>query len=445
MRTLLLQVGKNHNTVLTNGRATPDEIAIAMLGLNKVIQTLVAEFQLKLDLTNVANADWRTAILETSKRRLKVQRTEEKRRKRKELKEQKEKTRSRLEWLQQNQPEVHKCEEDEKNDTDTPAGKCLVERLQSKETDEELTLKTKNKTKPAIKVKAKSKKRTSEQIGLDVRHKKTKTDDNKQQPTDEEKKPTRMDAAAQPKLKETRERHKKSKADDNKQQPTDEEKKPTRMDAAVHPKLKETTEMENKSIPNDNRNKSMEMEKQRPTHVVDPFFITESGQPYMSTAVVLSGDSNNESEDEMERQNYVEQRKQKSLAKKQDYNNTRFNERLPARVANEDETEPRNYMEQRKQKPLANKLDYKNPRFNARHPAWVADEQQKPIVTNFKGKKIKFGEDGDITETSIAPPVPTAPNPTPVSTEGMHPSWVAKQKLKPKIAVFSGKKIKFDD
>lgn len=408
MRTLLLQDGKNHNTVLTNGRATPDEIAIAMLGLNKVMQTLVAAFQQKLDLTNAANADWRIAILETSKRRLKLQRTEEKRRKRKELKELKEKTRNRLEWLQKNQPEVDKCEEDTKNNIDTDAGKCLIKRQSSKETDEELTGKTKTKSKPAIKVKAKSKKQKSEQIELDVRHKKSKTDANKQQPVDAEMKPNRMDAAEQPKRKETR-------------------------------------EVENKSLPNDNRNKSKKMEKQRPTHVVDPFFITESGQPYLSTAVVLSGDSNNESEDETEPRNYVEHRKQKSLVKKQDYNNTRFNERHSTWVADEDKTEPQNCVEQRKQKPLANKQDYKNTRFNERHPAWVANEQQKPTVTNFKGKKIKFGEDGDITETSIASPAITAPTPTPASTEGMHPSWVAKQKLKPKIAVFSGKKIKFDD
>lgn len=368
MRTLLLQDGKSHNTVLTNGRATPDEIAIAMLGLNKVMQSLVVAFKQKLDLTNAANADWRTAILETSKRRLKLQRTEEKRRKRKELKEQKEKTRNRLEWLQQNQPELDKCEGDAENDIDTAAGKCLVERLPSKETDEELTVKTKNKSKPAIKVKAKSKKRTNDQIELDVTQKK-------------------------------------SKLDDNKQQPADTEKKPKRMEGAVQPNHKETREIENKSTPNDNRKQSKKMEKQRPTHVVDPFFITESGQPYLSTAVVLSGDSNNESEDETEPQNY--------------------------------------YVEQRKQKPLVKKQDYKNTRFNERHPTWVANEQHKPIVANFKGNKIKFGEDGDITETSTAPPVLTAP--TPASTEGMHPSWVAKQKLKPKIAVFSGKKIKFDD
>lgn len=371
IRTLLLQEGKNHKTVLTNGRATPDEIAIAMLGLNKVMQMLVATFKKALDLSNKANVNWRIAILETSKRRLKLERTEEKRRKRKELKEQKLQTRNRLEWLEQNQPGQDNCEANAGN-INTVAGKCVVERQLNKDNHVKPKLKTKTTLLQTPKVQAKSKKRKDEQTEL-VKHTKLKSDDNKKQPK----------KVVVPKV----------------------ENKSNHTDAAVPLKHNETTAIENKAAFNDNGNRSKKPEKERPTHVVDPFFITESGQPYLSTAVVLSDDSNNEADDD-EHQNSMERHKHKPLVKKQDYNNTRFNER---------------------------------------HPSWLSKEQQTPVISNFKGKKTKFSENGDIAETSIAQPEFTAPAPAPANTEGMHPSWVAKQKLKPKIAAFTGKKIKFDD
>jgi len=52
------------------------------------------------------------------------------------------------------------------------------------------------------------------------------------------------------------------------------------------------------------------------------------------------------------------------------------------------------------------------------------------------------GQAAEITAPSINHSSSTAP---PLSTDGMHPSWVAKQKFKPKIAAFQGTKIKFDD
>ncbi|KAI8044175.1 hypothetical protein M5D96_000326 [Drosophila gunungcola] len=153
----------------------------------------------------------------------------------------------------------------------------------------------------------------------------------------------------------------------------------------------------------------------RPTHVVDPFFITESGQPYLSTAVVLSGDDDSEAEEE-QRPPPV-----KSFRNEERRTNT-YQER------------PERQQEFRAKKPT-----------DDRHPSWLAKQQQKPIISDFKGKKITFGDNGQASETRASQINPPAPTAAPLSTEGMHPSWVAKQKFKPKIAAFQGTKIKFDE
>ncbi|KAM8703661.1 hypothetical protein ACLKA7_008309 [Drosophila subpalustris] len=263
MRSLLLKDKKKHNAVLTNGRATPDEVVIAMLGLNKIMQDLVSKFQQTLNLSTDPNADWREEILETSKRRLKLERTEDKRRKRKELKELKAQSRKRLEWLEQNNPEGDveggKAPESETKKGTTNAGNCHTEKISES-------------VKPVIK-------------------------------------------------------------DDK---------------------------------------------------------ILKSGQPYLSTAVVMSDDNSD---------------------------------------TDNDEYQP----EQKKPKPMTHRQENRRAGIN-----------EKPILINFKGKKTKFTEDGSVAETtsSALPAVVPAAE----SSEGcMHPSWIAKQKLKPKIAVFAGTKIKFDD
>lgn len=330
MRSLLLKDEKKHKAVLTNGRATPDEVAIAMLGLNKVMQGLVAKFQETLNLSSDANAKWREEIVETSKRRLKLERTEEKRRKRKELKELKAQSRNRLEWLEKNKPEGEAPESDVKLIT-TVAGVCQVETV-------------KNVSRPAIKADAIS--------------------SGNGKPKKSDKKP------------------KVQKSQESKQKVT-----PKRVE-----KNQKTQEKLIKSEPEIKyeHKKPKEEEKDRPTHVVDPFFITESGQPYLSTAVVMS-DDNNESDDNDAFE--WEQKRRKPMNKRQEINRTRINE--------------------------------------------------NPIKSNFVGKKTKFAEDGSAAETIL----PTLPPPadTESSNAGMHPSWIAKQKLKPKIAAFAGTKIKFDD
>ncbi|KAL7727062.1 hypothetical protein ACLKA6_001007 [Drosophila palustris] len=353
MRSLLLKDEKKHNAVLTNGRATPDEVVIAMLGLNKVMKDLVSKFQQTLNLSTDPNADWREEILETSKRRLKLERTEDKRRKRKELKELKSQSRKRLEWLEQNKPEGdvegEKAPESQTKIT-TNAGNCQIEKLSKS-------------VKPVMK-------------------------DDKITSKDTPKKGDKV-----PKAKKSQET--KQKRVENKQKilvKSNISESVVKYDEKSKDEWKskeKRSKKEEKRIKNEEK-KPKEEEKERPTHVVDPFFITESGQPYLSTAVVMSDDNSD---------------------------------------TDNDEYQP----EQKKHKPMTHRQE------NSR-----AGINEKPILTNFKGKKTKFTEDGSVAETTSSALPAVAP--AAESSEGcMHPSWIAKQKLKPKIAVFAGTKIKFDD
>lgn len=347
MRSLLLQIGTNHNGVLSNGRATPDEVAIAMLGINKLMQGLVDEFQKALKLSSEADAKWREEILETSKRRLKLERTEEKRRRRKELKEQKTQQRNRIEWMKHNNPD------DDKN---TEKDNVLEDGAYSVITGEGFCRTTK-----------------SDDIVLHVQ----KSDKPKQS-----KKPTK-----------TEQLEKKNMEDEKKNTSKVNSIKAVskNVESGIDKNLR-TMEAINKRRNSEYDYKSKEPKedvKARPTHVIDPFFITESGQPYLSTAVVVS-DDNNDTDDEQ-----VEQSRRKSVSREQEHKNTR-------RINNHNFS---NFV-----------------------------KNQRTVQSN---KKIKFGEDGRAEE----PTVPEAVK----DGEGMHPSWLAKQKLKPKIVAFKGSKITFDD
>lgn len=355
MRSLLLQIGTNHNSVLTNGRATPDEVAIAMLGINKLMQGLVDKFQKTLKLSSEANAKWREEILEISKRRLKLERTEEKRRRRKELKEQKAQQRNRIEWMKQNNPDEDKNTEkdnvleDDTHSVMTGAGLCQVTKIEnSTETDPDSVNVQKSK-------KPKQSKKPTKTKQLEEKHL-------------ENKKKT------------------KSKANSIKPVPKN---LPSGIDQSH--KTKETAKESQESDYDFKLKEPKEDVKARPTHVIDPFFITESGQPYLSTAVVMSDDNNNDTDEEEQ----LEQRERKSVKRVQEHKNVRSNN-------------------------------------NRNFPNFA--KNQSIVQSN---KKLKFGEDGIAKEATVPEPVK--------DSEVMHPSWVAKQKLKPKIVAFKGSKITFDD
>ncbi|XP_034132740.1 serum response factor-binding protein 1 isoform X2 [Drosophila guanche] len=358
MRQLLLQDGKNPNAVLTNGRSTPDEVVLAMLALNKLMKALVDTFRQTLALDSDKDSKWREEILETSKRRVKLERTETKKKQRKEIKEQKAQTRNRLEWLEKNKVGTVGGTDETEADV-LPATESAIEEVETAE-------------------------------------------EQKQKPKQE--KPLRNPKVASVKKEKPKLREKK--------QPQKEKKleiKPKPIDIKEKPRKREHEK--EASI-----EKEINDEKDRPTHVIDPFFITESGQPYLSSAVVHSED--NESENE---------------------------EPIP-HPAKRTRNENRPSYSREKRRP---EINNKKPTEDL-HPSWIAKQQQKPVIGHFKGKKIKFGDDGQAAEIKL-PAVEhhSAPafahTPTATSMEGMHPSWIAKQKWKPKIAAFQGTKIKFDE
>lgn len=79
------------------------------------------------------------------------------------------------------------------------------------------------------------------------------------------------------------------------------------------------------------------------------------------------------------------------------------------------------------------------------HPSWAAKQKQKGIDA-FAGKKISFGEDGEDSSSKSSPyngKVHSIGKKNTNPDEKIHPSWLAKQKLKPVISSFQGKKISF--
>lgn len=92
------------------------------------------------------------------------------------------------------------------------------------------------------------------------------------------------------------------------------------------------------------------------------------------------------------------------------------------------------------------------------HPSWAAKQRTKGIAS-FQGSKKTFGDDDDDNSNNQPPPPRLTSdrsaqhshrngNSAVVAaddTAKLHPSWVAKQKLKPVITSFQGTKIKFGD
>ncbi|EDV49773.1 DNA ligase 1 [Drosophila erecta] len=390
VRQSLLQEGTNPNAVIANERSTPDELGIAMLRLNKLMHGLVDKFVDTLKLSIDKEAKWREEILETSKRRAKIERTEERKRKRKELKEQKAQTKNRLEWLEQNKVV----------DADANGVAAETSTLEVSQVKDEDVLQTSVKTEnPSVPLKVKKEKTPKKPAKKEKNLKKKHVFDDQIKP-ENTKSNHKKENNAQPceKMPQQEDRPNESK-------PKPLEKKPAR-EQKPKPRLERQPSIdEDESQPDNNR----------PTHVVDPFFITESGQPYLSSAVVLSGDNDSEAEEEQGPPPVKKFRNEE-------------------RRTNTSREKPERQPEFKARKPT-----------DDRHPSWLAKQQQKPIIGDFRGKKITFGDDGQAAEI-IAPSINHSPAAAaPLPTDGMHPSWVAKQKFKPKIAAFQGTKIKFDE
>ena len=76
------------------------------------------------------------------------------------------------------------------------------------------------------------------------------------------------------------------------------------------------------------------------------------------------------------------------------------------------------------------------------HPSWVAKQKKKPAIRDFKGKKTVFD---DFSSAPATAKVEKSIQHNSIEQSELHPSWAAKQKHKPAIANFQGKKIVFGD
>lgn len=437
MKTVLL-LEKPPAAVITNGLSTPEEMATALLAMNKVMQGLSKRFKLELKLEDGSNSTWREQLKENSKRKQKIERTEEKKRKRLALKEQKAVDRKRQEWLEQNCQADIADEEKNIDNVSTEKG-WEVEEIDVpilKEVEKEEA----NDKSLLIPKTLKSRSRESKNLS-NIQN-------------DKPKKKQKMESI----IKEVTEFDVNSSVE--------EEIEPEK----VQERLISDEELEDDAAE---------------THVVDSFFVTETGENYLSTAVTTNrnrgdlSDEENEKDLHMIRLNsskkYTDMRERKQQRNdkyhqgqskwndgKYSQNQSKWNnEKQPQRQnrRNDEITKQNGWTGQKDRKTQNGSMKPKwektnsntpKPSFSSNtnideklHPSWAAKQKLKPVITSFQGKKITFGDDSvKEIRNSVAPMVQKSQT---TSSDSLHPSWAAKQKLKPVITAFQGKKISFDN
>ncbi|KAM7362814.1 rlb1 [Cochliomyia hominivorax] len=429
MKNVLL-LDKPAAAIITNGLATPEEVGVALLTMNKVMQGLIKRFKTELHLNETETYDWKQALRESSKRRQKIERTEEKRRKRMEMKQQKALGRKRQEWLEENQKgmENENPAENEGELNNSTTGPWQVEELSN---DNDLNKEeTENKTSTTIKrpIKEKTLKRKADR----------EPHNKKQKRFSDLKKETAISI-----------------------ENGKEEESETEQNSEFHPEKSFQVEEEDDVDAEENL-------------VVDPFFITDTGENYLSTAVsnVYQNDDNENSEDKMDLHMiklnnadknpvvFRERRHQNKNSKEFTQNRNKFNKE-DGKQNNKWNNKQNNIRDKvtpskrndKKQRP-SKEQDFKHKRsINNKdeklHPSWAAKQKLKPVIKGFQGKKITFGDDNNGQITSVPKQQKQNKTATPKLTaseqDSLHPSWAAKQKLKPTITSFQGKKITFDN
>ncbi|XP_067647657.1 uncharacterized protein Rlb1 [Eurosta solidaginis] len=405
----VLTLDKSPDAIRTNGLSTPEEIAIAMVALNKDMQDIVKGFQDKLGLTD-ENKTWKKELMQPSKRRLKILKTEMKCKYRQETKEQKIMARKRTEWL--------KTQNAGQNKDDTVDDNA-------QETDEGANVAT---------------------LGYwniepieDIQISKTKTK--------EKLKPDRVPKEKAVQVSENHDR----KSNVKSLKTTTKKNASTEKLAHALTHKEKTAKFNNSlssSIPSDfendlyDKNCAVETHKKEITHVVDPFFITASGENYLSSAVVIR--DGQVLEPQTNKVNIDSHKSDKGAYKKAAAD--KFNKHIKSS----------NYDNAGNKRRPNRKLPKTNEINNATdlHPSWAAKQRLKPVIGSFQGKKIKFdydnfGEDGELNKafnskkdyrhnTQMTKKSQTKDN-------SLHPSWAAKQKLKACIKEFKGKKITFNN
>ncbi|XP_073837432.1 rlb1 [Musca autumnalis] len=493
----VLLLEKPPASVITNGSSTPEEMAPALLAMNKVMQGLIKRFKLELKLEDSEDAKWREELKENSKRRQKIERTEEKKRKRQALKEQKAMARKRTEWLEQNCGDI-KDGGDIKGGDIKDVSISTVPGWKIEEVEDDILPKE---------VKAMEEKNNVTNIKKENIKRPTPTQNEKthkkevpqKKPKTEIRKPVIADQEASLPEEET----------DNESQPEE----------TVQEDFLPEEETDNECQPEEtfkSNGDSEDSETEETTHVVDPFFVTETGENYLSTAVVTNtqNEGNNHEDEEKDRHliqlngtkkytDFRENRRQRRSGegnfpqknkwndekypqkqsrfgndnrreeqrgnrfgndtsnRRQDQkgnrfgndNNNRRQDQKPNRFGNEN----RRQDQQQKQwnNGVSKRTDLKKNEDNADklHPSWAAKQKLKPVITGFQGKKIVFGDDdnqanetkGNKKSFNMNKPSKDNKSQNVTTNETLHPSWAAKQKQKPVITAFQGKKISFDD
>lgn len=186
------------------------------------------------------------------------------------------------------------------------------------------------------------------------------------------------------------------------------------------PAKKRPLEIKNKSTPV--LSKQIKIAKAPPLKL-DSFFVTASGTSYMAAGVTerFQPAGPNDGLDRRERR-----------AQKFGKKTLRRPERLQTQQRNGSMRPQQTF-----QRPASSAPEF------ALHPSWAAKQKTKGI-DQFQGKKIKFG---DAAPSSVVRKAPQAIALTASAedTTKLHPSWLAKQKQKPVISEFKGKKITFGD
>lgn len=189
------------------------------------------------------------------------------------------------------------------------------------------------------------------------------------------------------------------------------------------PPKKRTLETKDKSTPILAR--QIKVAKAPPPLKMDSFFVTASGTSYMAAGVTerFQPAGPNDGLDRRERR---AQKFGKSIG------------RRPERPQSQQQQNVSVRPQQTFQRPASNA-----PAAEL-HPSWAAKQKTKGI-DQFQGKKIKFSEAALAPSTVVRKASQAiASNVSAEDTAKLHPSWLAKQKQKPVISEFKGKKITFD-
>lgn len=158
------------------------------------------------------------------------------------------------------------------------------------------------------------------------------------------------------------------------------------------------------------------------TTMADPFFITNDGSNYMSTAVIDRTQPDGPDDALNRRSRRANRLPNNSDGAKSHVKTGKFNKSTPKLKSFGGSA--RNETKQDAEADV--------------HPSWSAKRKQKSIPA-FQGKKMKFDGSEDKPAPGSAKPANDGDD-----SSKLHPSWAAKQKLKPVIAAFKGSKITFD-